>query len=221
MSARHIVRSYDEELALLKANILDMGKKTQTQMERAISALQRRDLALVSAIVAEDDAVDRLQKEVDRHTIQMLAMRQPMALDLRNIVSGLKMAADLERIADYAVNMARHATELNNNSVEEPLESITRMIQMGIGMLRTVLEAYLEEDPEKAKKVWHQDQEIDEIYFDLLARLRDFMTETPWNAKALSALLLVARCCERIGDHVQNIAESIHYIFTGENYHGA
>jgi phosphate transport system protein len=150
----------------------------------------------------------------------MLARRQPMALDLRNIVSGLKMASDLERIADYSVNIARHSMDLNSADIQKPVEGITRMAEHAKGMLGDVMTAYEKNDPDLAREVWHRDISIDKEYATLFSDLRQFMSEEAQYAKPFMALLLVARCCERIGDHIQNLAEDVYFILTGEVYHG-
>ncbi len=221
MTSRHIVRSYDEELALLKATILEMGKLSHRQLIRALETVISRDSSVAEAIMADDAPIDALQQAIDQLTLMMLAKRQPMALDLRMIVSGLKMASDLERIADYAANMARHSMELNSVDLQKPVEVIIRMVESAKTMLSDVMIAYEKNDAELARKVWHEDVHIDTEYAGLLSDLREFMTSESKHAKPFTALLFVARCCERIGDHIQNLAENVHFIALGETYHGS
>jgi phosphate transport system protein len=220
MSDKHIVRSYDEELGLLKAKILEMGRLASEQLHKAAETLVSRDSSAAQAIMAADSAINTLQQDVDQLTLAMLARRQPMALDLRNIVSGLKMGSDLERIADYSANIARHSMELNSADIEQPVSAVIRMAECAKGMLGEVMKAYDEADPDLARKVWHSDEQIDREYADLLAHLRDCMSEEAHHAKPFTALIFVARCCERIGDHIQNVAEGVFFIATGERYHG-
>jgi len=220
MNDRHIVRSYDEELALLKTNLVEMGRLAHDQLGKAVETLVSRDSSAAEAVVAGDAAINTLQQDIDQLTLSMLARRQPMALDLRNIVSGLKMAADLERVADYAANIARHSMDLNSAEIQNPVEGIIRMAGHARGMLGDVMTAYEERDAELAQDVWHRDQTIDKAYADLLSDLREYMKEESQYAKPFTALLFVARCCERIGDHIQNLAEDVHFIITGETYHG-
>ena len=220
MNSKHIVRSYDEELDLLKAQVLQMGKMAHRQLTRALETVVSRDSSAAEAIMADDAPIDALQKEIDRLTLAMLAKRQPMALDLRKIVSGIRMASDLERIADYSANIARHSMELNSVDVQKPVESILKMTEKAKTMLSGVMTAYQDGDPELARQVWHEDEAIDQIYARLLKDLRDFMTGEAEHAKPFTALMFVARCCERIGDHIQNLAENVHFIITAHMYHG-
>ena len=185
-------------------------------METVIS----RDGSEAEAIMADDAPINTLQEAIDQLTLIMLAKRQPMALDLRLIVSGLKMASDLERIADYSANMAGHSMELNSIDLQEPVEAIVRMAEKAKVMLSNVMLAYDKNDPELARKVWHDDEQIDAEYAGLLSDLREFMSEDAEHAKPFTALLLVARCCERIGDHIQNLAENVYFIITGQMYRG-
>ena len=220
MRNRHIVRSYDEELALLRSKVLQMGSLAHSQLGRAVETLKSRDSREAEAIVAGDAPVNHLQQEIDQLTLTMLARRQPMALDLRQIVSALKMASDLERIADYAANIARHTMDLNSVVLQKPVEAIIRMTEDARGMLGDVMTAYQEEDADLAREIWHRDAVIDRAYATFLSDLRDYMKEDAQYAKPLTALLFVSRCCERIGDHIQNLAENVHFIVTGEIYHG-
>jgi phosphate transport system protein len=220
MSSKHTVRSYDEELALLKASVLEMGKLSHRQLSRALETVLSRDSSAAEAIMADDTPINALQEAIDQLTLIMLAKRQPMAVDLRFIVSGLRMASDLERIADYAASMARHSMELNSVDLEKPVEAIIRMAEGAKAMLSDVMMAYERKDSELARKVWHEDEGIDAEYSKLLSDLRGYMTEDSEHAKPFTALLFVARCCERIGDHIQNLAENVHFIVTGRMYHG-
>jgi phosphate transport system protein len=139
-----------------------------------------------------------------------------MAVDLRNIISGLKIAADLERIADYAANIAKHVIELNSISLDQPVQSIIAMAEVARSMLEDVINAYMETDIERAVEIWHRDSQINQIYGELLGQLRSFMERDSENIKAYTGLLFVARCCERIGDHITNVAESVYFIESGE-----
>jgi phosphate transport system protein len=218
MTRRHIVRSYDEELDQLKSKIRDMGRACGEQLQKALEALINRDHDLVTDTIQGDEYVDNLEREVNDLTVQILARRQPMALDLRHIISGLKIAGDLERIADYATNIAKHVPSLNHISLEEPLQSIIRMGKLAKAMLEEVMAAYLKADAEQAVETWHRDREMDGMYADLLNQLRSFMSEDVENIKAYTSLLFVARCCERIGDHITNVAESVYFMEKGEVY---
>lgn len=214
----HIVRSYDQELDLLLSKLLEMGKAAEDQLYKAIEALVSRDSSLAVNVIYEDSKVNQLQAEVDSLTVRMLAMRQPMALDLRYIISGLKIAAELERIADYAANISKNMMDLNHVSLEKPVELIIRMAEKAGQMLREVMHAFQETDADHAVAVWRQDEEINEIYADLLSQLRSYMKVDGENITTYTGLIFVSRCCERIGDHIKNIAESVYFIKNGKAY---
>ena len=139
MDGEHIFKPFDKDLLELKTKLMKMGRKAEKQLERAVEALVKRDESLAEKIISKDDKIDSLQSEIDDLTVEILATRQPMAFDLRVIISGLKMAGDLERIADYAANIAGYVRELNSESLTEPLDSISRMADIALGMLRDVL----------------------------------------------------------------------------------
>jgi phosphate transport system protein len=218
MAKDHIVRSYDQELDLLKTKLMEMGRITGEQLSKAAEALVSKDGRLAVNVIYTDSTVDDLQHEVDRLTVQMLAMRQPMALDLRHIIAGLKIAAELERIADYAANIGKHVIDLDHVSLEKPVEMIVRMTEVAQQMLKDVLHAYKDVDIPLSINVWNQDEEINKIYASLLSKLRLYMKEDANNIITYTSLIFVARCCERIGDHIKNIAECVYFIDKGQSY---
>ncbi|MGD9241587.1 MAG: phosphate signaling complex protein PhoU, partial [Desulfobacterales bacterium] len=167
--------------------------------------------------ICSDLQVNDLQNTVDRLTVRMLAMRQPMGSDLRHIISALKIAAELERIADYAANIAKNVMDLDHVSLEKPVGLIIRMAELASHMLKDVIGAYRETDAQKAMAVWHRDEDINQVYADLLSQLRSYMKVDSENIDIYTRLIFTARCCERIGDHIQNIAESVYFIIYGES----
>jgi phosphate transport system protein len=217
MAKNHIVKSYDHELKNLQLKILEMGTACGYQLSEAVKSLKNRDHELTKKIIAEDAKVNTLQHEVEQMTINLLAMRQPLAIDLRKVVASLKMASDLERIADYAANMARHVNELNNMPLSDSINIIFDMADQALGMLNDVLGAYQELNIEQAAHVWRLDSEINRGYEELIESLRTMMTEQTGKIRGATALLFIGRSCERIGDHIKNIAEHIHYIVTGNS----
>jgi phosphate transport system protein len=217
MSKDHIVRSYDQELELLISKISEMGKVAEEQLAKAIKALITKDSQLAVNVICSDVLVNDLQNAVDRLTVRMLAMRQPMGSDLRHIISALKIAAELERIADYAANIAKNVMDLDHVSLEEPVGRIIRMAELASHMLKDVIGAYQETDAQKAMAVWHRDEDINQVYTDLLSQLRSYMKVDSENTDIYTSLIFTARCCERIGDHIQNIAESVYFITHGES----
>lgn len=220
MHREHIVKSYDEELGAVKAKILTMGEHCATQLVKAMSALQSRNAKLAEEIIKQDMQVDALQGQIESLTIKMLARRQPMAMDLRNVISALKMAASLERIADYAAGIARHVIELNSIDLIKPVDAIAEMIETALTMLEDVMDAYRRLDGSKVIPAWSRDELINQRYANLLSELHSLMAEKPENVKAGATLLFVGRCCERIGDHIKNLAENVHFIINGETYSG-
>jgi phosphate transport system protein len=220
MAKEHTVKVFTQELELLKAKVFEMAKECEGQLAKAVHSLVERDMMLAGDIIEGDSKINSLQSEVDELAIRILALRQPMAMDLRNIIAAQKMAADFERIADYTANFAKHLINLENISLEKPIRSMVKMASSALKMLRDVLVAYQELDVEKAVEIWHRDKEIDKVYFSLLTQLRTTMIEDSTRVTPSTTLLLMGRCCERIGDHITNVAENVEYIVSGEMYHG-
>ena len=211
----HIVKSFDEELAHLSDLISRMGGLAETQLEQSIEALQKRDSTLADAAIEHDRKIDMLHVEVDEMAIRLLALRQPMATDLRHIVTGLKIAPIVERIGDYAKNVAKRAIALNQMPPVKPLFTIPRMGRIVREMTKDVLDAFANNDVEKAHDVWMRDAEVDDMYDSLFRELLTYMMEDPRNITPCTHLLFVARNIERIGDLATNIAELIHYQVEG------
>lgn len=211
----HIVKSFDEELAHLSDLISRMGGLAETQLEQSIEALQKRDSTLAETAIENDRKIDVLHAEVDEMAIRLLALRQPMAGDLRHIVTGLKIAPIVERIGDYAKNVAKRAIALNQMPPVKPLFTIPRMGRMVREMTKDVLDAFANNDVAKAHEVWIRDAEVDDMYDSLFRELLTYMMEDPRNITPCTHLLFVARNIERIGDLATNIAELIHYQVEG------
>ena len=216
MPQQHIVSSYDEELNRLNQLIAEMGGLAESQLSAAVQALARRDAVLAGSVVEQDSRIDRIETEVDAFAVRLLALRQPMAVDLRNIVSAIRIASDIERIADYAANVAKRTLALAQMPAAAPARSIPRMSHPVEAMIKDVLDAYIHRDVEKALDVWRRDGEVDDIYTSLFRELLTYMMEDPRNIGACTHLLFIAKNIERIGDHVTNIAETIHYLVRGE-----
>ncbi len=215
MDAEHIVSSYDEELEDLQSTIVRMGGLTETQIAHAIQALVERNPDLAESVVDRDEEVDRLAQKVDEKATRLLALRQPMAFDLRNVVAALKIAADLERVADYASNIARRSIALSDVAPVRPVRVVPRMSRFAQEMIRDVLDAYVERDVEKATAVWRSDRDVDDMYVSLFRELLTYMMEDPRSITPCIHLLFVAKHIERIGDHVTNIAETIYFLVRG------
>jgi phosphate transport system protein len=216
MATEHIVKSYDEHITLLTRKILEMGGLVEHQISQAIEALRNRDVDKAMAAIELDDRIDRIEEEIDQYAIRLFATRQPMAVDLRLIAMAMKISNDLERIGDYASNIASRCERLNKSPPVKPLYTIPRMSQLALAMLKDVLDAYVDRDVDKAIAVWHRDDEVDDMYTSLLREVLTYMMEDPRNISPCIDLLFVAKNLERIADHTTNIAEKIHYIMHGE-----
>ena len=189
MSADHTVRSFDQELKQLEKTILELGGLTAQQVADSIRSITARDTKFSARIMESDNAVDERALDVDNHTVRLLALRQPVAQDLRNILAALRISIDLERIADYAFNVAERTLHLTRNPPSKPVKTIVQMGRFAQEMLHDVLDAYRWRNAFKACEVWSRDREVDSIYSQLLSDLRGFMIENPNNIEACTDLL--------------------------------
>ncbi|HTZ80633.1 MAG TPA: phosphate signaling complex protein PhoU [Stellaceae bacterium] len=219
MVSEHIIKSYDEELRRLDNTITQMGGLTETQLATAIEAVVKRDSRLAADVVEADGRVDQLEQEIEQLALRLLALRQPMAVDLRQILAALKTASDLERIGDYAANVAKRSIVLNQAPPVRPAFAIPRMGRVGQTMIKDVLDAYVERDADKALAVWARDEELDEMYTSLFRELLTYMIEDPRNITSCTHLLFMAKNIERIGDHATNIAETLYFMVHGTPLH--
>ncbi|MEQ8387212.1 MAG: phosphate signaling complex protein PhoU [Alphaproteobacteria bacterium] len=215
MSQDHIVKSYDEELNVLDDTLARMGGLAESQIAGALQAIVKRDSELGQRIVAGDQKIDELENEIDAMGIRLLALRQPMAKDLRNIVAAVRIAGDLERVADHAANIAKRAAPLSRVPELAPVGSVPRLSQMVQGMIKDVLDAYRTRDITKARAVWRKDSELDDMYMSLFRELLTYMMEDPRNIGPCLHVVFIAKNIERIGDHATNIAEAILYMVEG------
>jgi phosphate transport system protein len=212
----HTVKSYDQQLNLLTRKVCEMGGLVEQQLASAIEALANRNIELAARVVEHDDRVDDLEEEIDTLAIRVLATRQPMAVDLRLIAMAMKISNDLERIADYAVNIAKRIERLAKVPPVQSQYVIPRMAQITQAMIKEVLDAYVERDAERAVAAWHRDDEVDAMYNSLFRELSTYMLEDPRTITACIDLLFIAKNLERVGDHATNIAEKIHYMVHGQ-----
>ena len=216
MPSEHIVKSYDEELDRLKQIIAEMGGMAESQLAAAIEAVAKRDSELAALVIQGDDKVDQLERDLDNLAVRLLALRQPMARDLREVVAALKIASDLERICDYAANVAKRSIALAQSSPVQPAHGLPRMAQLALLLVKDVIDAYVERDPDKALDVWNRDEELDEMYSSLFREFLTYMMEDPRNIGVYTHLLFMAKNIERIGDHATNIAEDLYYLVYGK-----
>ena len=213
--AEHIVKSYQQELNHLRALVTDMGGMVESQVALACQAVLNSDTVSAGRAVAMDPKVDALEREVEQYVIRMLALRQPMAQDLRLIVSALKMTGDLERIGDYAANVAKRSIVLEQFSLPSSLSGLAQMSRLVQENLKLVIDAIGDADADKALDVWRSDELIDDTYNALFRELITYMMEDPRSISPCAHLLFIAKNLERIGDHATNIAENLYYAVTG------
>ena len=211
----HIVRSYDMELRELDQMIIEMGKITASQIEDAIQSVMTRDNQLAQNVISMDQKIDDLEHNIDNLAVRILALRHPVAMDLRRVVAALKISNQIERIADYASNMAKRALELNQIPEVSPVYVLPRMIKIPLEMIEGVVRAYTDMDIDEAHRIWHLDAEVDQIYLSYLRELLTYMMEDPRNIGPCIHLLFIAKNIERIGDQCTNVAESIHFMIKG------
>ncbi len=220
MSESHIVSSYDDELNGLRSAISEMGGLVEAQLSNAIQAIARRDDALAAQCIEADKRIDGMEDQIEAQTLRMLALRQPVAQDLRQVLSALRISHDLERMGDYATNVAKRASALSQLPEVGPINGIVRMGRLTHGVLTDVLDAYTQVDLERAMRSWERDEEIDQMYTSLFRELLTYMMEDPRNITACAHLLFVAKNIERIGDHATNIAETVYFEETGGRLSG-
>src|SRR5499427_8936978 len=192
-----------------------MGGLAESQLATAIDAVVKRDSDLAAGVVEGDAKVDQLQRDLDNLAIRLLALRQPMARDLREIFAALKIASDLERICDYAANVAKRSIALNQTPPVRPVYALPRMAHLAQLLVKDVLDAYVARDADKAYSVWIRDAELDEMYSSLFRELLTYMMEDPRSIGPCTHLLFIAKNIERIGDHATNIAENLYYLVNG------
>ena len=211
----HIVKAFDEELQKLKTMLAQMGGLAEEELAKAIDAISRRDGALADAVIASDAQVDQLERAIEERAILVIAKRQPMASDLREIMVAIRVSSDLERIGDFAKNIAKRTHAISEDYPRRIMTGISRMGTLALTQLRDVLDAYVQRDDAKAMNVWKRDEELDALYNSIFRELLTYMMEDPRTIGLCTHLLFGAKNIERIGDHCTNIAENIHYLVHG------
>ncbi len=218
---QHTVKAYGDELNQITAEVARMGGLAEAQVADAIDSVARRDVALARAVVDRDVKLDALHRDIEKKAIRLIALRQPVASDLRKTLGAIKMASDLERTGDLAKNIAKRALILAEVEPMQPLtRSIERMGRLVSNRLRDVLDAYTASELDRAVAVWQTDDEVDEHYNALFRELLTYMMGDPRTIGACTHLLFMAKNLERIGDHATNIAETVHYEITGDEILG-
>jgi phosphate transport system protein len=212
----HIIKSYDSELSRLTGEIVRMGELSVRQLEAAIDVLERRDERAARHIVGNDDAIDQMERDIGHDVVRLLALRAPMAGDLRNVYAALRIASDIERIGDYAANVAKRSIPLSMLAPVQPVGGLRQLARLAADEVREVLAAYRDRDAARAHRVWEDDVVLDEAYTGYFRQLLTYMMEDPRNITPCTHLLFMAKNIERIGDHATNIAENVWFQVHGE-----
>ncbi len=215
-ATEHLISSYEQEFVRLRELTGHMGGLVEKQLTLAATALLSLDSEAATRAVELDPAVDALEREVEQFAIRMIALRQPVGDDLRRLVAAMRASVDLERIGDYAANVARRSLILGQFRMAHGLTALGHMTRLVQDSLKLIIDAMGESDAEKAIQVWRSDRAIDDLYNTIVRELVTYMMEDPRNITPCMHLLFVAKNLERIGDHATNIAETIHYAVTGE-----
>jgi phosphate transport system protein len=213
----HIVRAYDEDLMEIGRKITEMGGIAETMLSNVIQALVKGDTALAQRVIATDPKLDTLEREIEEKAILTIARRQPMAVDLRSIVSAIRIAGDIERIGDLAKNVGKRVVAIDGQFAPQKIVGgVVHISDLALDRLRRVLDSYAQKNDAAALDVWNHDDEIDNLYNSLFRELLTYMMEDPRNIGFCTHLLFSAKNIERIGDHATNIAETVHYMITGQ-----
>ena len=216
MVDQHTAKAFDVDLQDLARMVAEMGGLAEKQIAESVDALARRDARLAQRVVALDPSIDNLQREIEERAILTIARRQPMAVDLREIVGALRVSNDLERIGDLAKNIAKRVIALGAATYpSQVIRGVEHMSDLVLGQLKQVLDAYARRDVGKAMEVWRGDEEIDAVNNSLFRELLTYMMEDPRNITFCTHLLFCAKNIERMGDHATNIAETVYYIAEG------
>ena len=211
----HIAKAYDLDIAALKTQLAEMGGLAEEQLANAIQALSRRDTVMADHVIRNDDKLDELERSIEEKAILTIAKRQPMALDLREIMVAIRIASDIERIGDLAKNTAKRTHAISEALPRKLSTGLARMGAMAQAQLKQVLDAYAMRDDEKGLAVWRADEELDALYNSIFRELLTYMMEDPRNIGLCAHLLFGAKNIERIGDHTTNIAETVYFLARG------
>ena len=212
----HTLKAFDQDLEQLRALISQMGGIAEHAISESMRCLMQRDLESARAVVVADKKLDQLEAEAERSVVRLIALRAPMADDLRDIVAALKIAGVVERIGDYAKNIAKRVEVVEGSGRIEPISMLPEMARVAAEMVHNVMNAYVQRDASTAQAVCERDKTLDDFYNSIFRALLTFMMENPQNITASAHLLFVARNLERIGDHATNIAEMVYFAATGD-----
>lgn len=216
MASEHTVKAFDEDITRLRGLIAEMGGLAEVAIQESLEAMVNGDEELAKAVIKRDKKIDALEAEVDRLAVRVIALRAPMADDLREVIAALKIAGVVERIGDYSKNIARRVGEIEDRKRFEPLTLLSAMGDVAAEMVHDVLTGYAARDPVIAREVIKRDDKVDAFYDSIFRNLVSYMVENPATISSAAQLLFVARNIERIGDHATNVAEMVHFAATGD-----
>jgi phosphate transport system protein len=212
----HTIKAFDADLQELARMIAEMGGLAERLIGDSVDALSRRDAALAQSVIAQDAKIDLLQREIEEKAILTIARRQPMAVDLRDVVGALRVSNDLERIGDLAKNIAKRVMVLDSDlHLQKVMRGVEHMTELVLTQIKDVLDSFARRDVAKALQVWRGDEEVDAVNNSLFRELLTYMMEDPRNISVCIHLLFCAKNIERMGDHATNIAETIYYMVEG------
>ncbi|MCX7268405.1 MAG: phosphate signaling complex protein PhoU [Sphingomonadales bacterium] len=214
---RHTISAFDDDMDEIRGLIAEMGARAETAVIAAMKALRQHDIEAAATIRAEDKIIDGLETDVERLVVRTIALRAPMADDLRELIAALKMSAVIERIGDYAKNIAKRVPQMSGKIPASALEQLGRMGEIVVEMIRTAMDAYAKRDVDLARAVTVRDEVVDQLNKDLFVDLVAYVVKNPENATEVAHLLFTAKNLERIGDHTTNVAQMIYFTETGEN----
>jgi len=218
--APHTVKSYEEELKNLNSNIIKMGGFCEEALGKAIQAITTRNSDNAESVIQEDEKIDKFETMIEQQVVNLIALRQPMAIDLRETVTALKISSDLERIGDLAKNISKRTLLLNENLPKNLVDALFRVSTNVQKQLKAVLDSYLERSAAVAVNVWESDEQIDDLTNLCMNEVVSYLKENEKNLEDGTHLLFVTKNIERIGDHTTNVAEQVYFLVTGEYLEG-
>jgi len=214
---KHTISAFDDDMDEIRGLIAEMGARAEAAVIAAMKALRQHDIEAAATIRAEDKIIDGLETDVERLVVRTIALRAPMADDLRELIAALKMSAVIERIGDYAKNIAKRVPQMSGKIPASALEQLGRMGEIVVEMIRTAMDAYAKRDVDLARAVTVRDEVVDQLNKDLFVDFVAYVVKNPENATEVAHLLFTAKNLERIGDHTTNVAQMIYFTETGEN----
>ncbi|MBK8373925.1 phosphate signaling complex protein PhoU [Sphingorhabdus sp.] len=214
---RHTLSAFDDDMDQIRGLISEMGARAEAAVTNAMQALLHHDLDLATQTRADDKIIDRLEEDVEKQVVQTIALRAPMADDLRELIAALKIAAVIERIADYAKNISKRVHQVDHSKFLSKNKEVVRMGEIAVEMIRMVMDAYAKRDIEMAQAACARDDDIDQIHRDLFVDYVAYVAKHPAQAEEIAHLLFISKNLERVGDHATTCAQMIYFTETGEN----